>query len=103
MDPKTIFNSIDKTRADIDAHVRRLAAVQQHPIRMPAPFTGMTDTVAAILDATVVAQVATTIEHLQAINNAEATNSRTENSSGSKAGDPPFVDLGPDQYREVDE
>jgi hypothetical protein len=100
MDPKTIFASIEKTREDIDAHVRRLVAVRQHPISMPAPLAGMTDTVADVLDAMVVAQVATTIEHLQAINKAQ--DSHVEKASGNKPAEQPIVDLDPGQYREVD-
>jgi hypothetical protein len=100
MDPRTIFSSIEKTRDEIDAHVRRFAGARQHPIDMPTALAGMNDAVASILDATVVAQVATTIEHLQAINSPDQEVAGA--SAGSKAADPPIVDLDPRQYREID-
>ena len=100
MDSKTIFASIEKTRDEIDTHVRQLAGARHHPINMPAPLAGMSDAVAKILDATVVAQVATTIEQLQAMNKSQGDHPDT--AAAGKIADPPIVDLEPDQYREIE-
>jgi hypothetical protein len=100
MNPKTLFAPIEKIRAEVDAHVKRLANVQQRPFPVSITTKNESDTAANMLDAITSAMLATTMEHLHVINDVKQEMHATHPAENNAAG-PPVIDLAAGEYKEV--
>jgi hypothetical protein len=100
MNPKTLFAPIEKIRAEVNAHVKRLASVQQGPLTLSLTTKNESDTAANVLDAITSAMLATTIEHLRVVNDVKPE-MHAKNLAENNAAEPPVIDLATGEYKEV--
>jgi hypothetical protein len=100
MNPKTLFAPIEKIRAEVDAHVERLANVQQRPLPLSITTKNESVTAANVVDAITSAMLATTMEHLHVINDVKPEMRVTHPAENNAAG-LPVIDLAAGQYKEV--
>jgi hypothetical protein len=100
MNPKTLFAPIEKIRAEVDAHVKRLASVQQRPFPVSITMKNESDTAANVLDAITSAVLTTTKEQLRVINEVKPEMHATHLGENNAA-EPPVIDLAAGEYKEV--
>jgi hypothetical protein len=100
MNPKTLFAPIEKIRAEVNAHVKRLASVQQGPLTLSLTTKNESDTAANVLDAITSAMLATTMEQLRVINDVKLQ-TRATHPAENNAAPPPVIDLAAGEYKEV--